>query len=151
MSELPKDVTVNDLALCILAEGANGEQRRDVATFPLGTVSVFVEYMNTGGFQQDDVTFRVTLPDGLALVPGTSVMFNSVVPEGALVSDNLPGAGINIGSYASGGNAFVFFEVQTGEAELFPCGESREVVTFRVTVAGWAKSADSVVSIIRRC
>jgi hypothetical protein len=143
--------TENDFAVCMLVRGADGEQKRDTATYPFGLATINAEYRNTGAFQQDEVTFRASVPHGFSLVPRTSVYFNSLRPEGIRASDNVSSVGVNLGSYAPGANVSLLFDVQAAEPATFHCGENRGIVTFRVTVAGRAKATESTLAVIRTC
>lgn len=151
LSKLTRSASANDFAVCQLVKGANGEQKRDTATYPFGLVTIYAVYRNTGAFQQNDVTFRASLPHGFSLVPGTSVFFNTLRPEGIRASDSVSGVGVNLGSYASGGGVSLLFDVQAAEPATFHCGENRGVVTFSVTIAGSAKATDSVLAVLRTC
>ena len=137
--------------VCMLVKGADGEQKRDTATYPFGLMRVLVEYRNTGASQQNNVVFRVTLPSGFSLVPGTTVSINSNTPEGLRVSDHVSKEGVNLGSYASGAAAYLIFHVQAGDPKKFDCGEDRGVLIFRIDTDNGTKAANSMLSVVRKC
>ena len=151
LTRLPTSATANDFALCMLARGANGEMKKDSVNYPFGLTQVYVTYRNTGTIQQDDVIFRVKLPSGFSLVPGTTVAFNSLTPEGFRASDNVLDVGLNLGSYAPGASLSLYFEVQAAEPKAFYCGDNVGAATFTVTIASSVKATGSVMTVLRSC
>lgn len=151
VTQLPTSATASDFTLCMLARGANGEMKKDSVTYPFGLMQVYVTYRNTGIVQQDDVTFRVKLPSGFGLVPGTTVAFNSLTPEGFRASDNILDVGLNLGSYAPGGNVSLYFEAKAAEPKAFFCGDNVGAATFTVASARSVKATGSVMTVLRSC
>jgi len=85
-------------------------------------VSALAEWDNTTRKRQDDLQLQVTLPDGMVLVPGTSVYTNGSHRKGVKMSDNLVGPGVNLGSYDSGTNVYIQFQVQFRAPASMKCG-----------------------------
>lgn len=77
-----------------------------------------LSYKNTGTTTQNNVMMKDILPAGLTYVRNSTDVANSLTPNGERVNDGINGGGINIGSYAGGANAFLYFNA-TVEAE--PC------------------------------
>ena len=76
-------------------------------------------YVNTGEEQQTAV-FRDVLPENLAYVPGSTVAYNSLYPDGINLEDGplLSDAGVNLGKYNAGANAYVRFSAQVVDVSL---------------------------------
>lgn len=87
------------------------------------TVEYRIHYKNTGTALQKDVLIRETLPKGQTLVPGTTQVYNQG-NDGVIVSDNITSeTGINIGNYAAGGGAWIYFEA-TVNKDVCECGDA---------------------------
>lgn len=85
--------------------------------------SGFLEWTNLSDEQQDDVAVKMLLPDGVTIVPNTSVLVTSKTPTGALISDDLvTSTGINVGSYGPGGNFIVQFTLHFSAPATTTCG-----------------------------
>ncbi|MBC7869138.1 DUF11 domain-containing protein [Candidatus Saccharibacteria bacterium] len=86
------------------------------AAKPGETVDYLIQYKNVGEAQQDDVTFRDTLPAGVTYINGSTTFGNSKTPAGTKASDNITnGTGINVGSYAPGANAWSIFSAKVSD------------------------------------
>lgn len=70
-----------------------------------------VRYKNTGTTQQNDVVLRVTLPENLHLIKGSTVWSNDRARDVSATTDEIAGQGLNLGSYVPGEDVFVTFEV----------------------------------------
>lgn len=78
-----------------------------------------IGYKNTSDKQQDGVTIKDILPSNLKYVDGTTVLKNSVHPNGATAAhDYLVKEGTKIGSYGPGANAYVYFTAEVVDEEL---------------------------------
>lgn len=112
-----------------------------------------VTYKNGSSEPHDSVTFSVDLHDGMRLVAGSTRWMNASHPEGvAARSDDIQNAGINVGSYAPGANAWVTFRVTIpGESEV-PCGVSEyRLVGFAGPWGSQTHANSSVLSAYRAC
>ena len=111
-----------------------------------------IVYKNTGTVQQDNVVIKDTLPKGLSYVAGTTSLANSKT-NGAYekVSDNLTTAsGINIGSYAPGGNAYVKFTAKVNGADL-KCGINKLTNKGSVETANGGRTDTAEVVAEKKC
>lgn len=69
-----------------------------------------VHFVQTDDLLRENFSLRCILPSGLQLVPGTTTIFNNAHPEGVTLSDRLcEDSGINLGDYAPGGGAWLYF------------------------------------------
>lgn len=71
-----------------------------------------IEYNNTSEYVQENVVIKDILPPNLKYVDGSAKLKNSNHPNGVSLEDSLTFNGINIGSYASGANAYVMFKAE---------------------------------------
>ena len=99
------------------------------------TVEYRIHYKNTGTAIQKDVLIRETLPSGQTLVPGTTQVYNQG-NDGVIVSDNITSeSGINIGNYAAGGGAWIYFEA-TVNSDVCECGDADVIQRAKVEANG---------------
>lgn len=90
---------------------------------PGDTIQYEIAYQNTGNTTQQSVEFRDQLPKGITYVPGTTMLKNSVYPNGTKVnSDALVTNGIIADSYAPGGAGYIMFNAKVADASQFACG-----------------------------
>lgn len=112
-----------------------------------------LSYTNTGSALQKDVTVRVTLANGLALVPDSTLLASGSNPNGILVPSNaIAQNGFVIGSYQPRANAFVAFEARTPFAPELKCGPNTLRTSVFVQPAGehyFYNTAD--ISLTRHC
>ncbi len=114
---------------------------------PGEVVDFILAYRNTGSAQQNDVTFRDTLPAGLTYVPGSTKWNNNATDNNNLVT----GVGINVGSYATGANAWTTFSATVGSKEALGCGEHSFVNWGKVTTGGYSVRDDATVNVNVEC
>ena len=63
-----------------------------------------------------NLVLRDLLPDGLSYVEGSTMIFNTAHPKGVTLSDNIiTDMCVNIGDYAPGANAWIYFDTVTPE------------------------------------
>lgn len=120
---------------------------------PGEVVDFLIQYKNVGETQHDDVTVRDTLPAGMTYVKDSTTFGNSVTPNGAKASDNIAnGVGINIGSYASGANAWVIFSAKvSNNDQLKNCGTNNLVNKAKVTTGGGSIEDTANVNVTKTC
>ncbi len=122
------------------------------AATPGETVDYLLEYNNTGPAQQDNVTFRDTLPADQSYINGSAVYGNARTPSGTKASDNVTGVGVNVGSYAAGANAWFIFSAKVSDnTELDKCGPNTMTNSASVTTAYGSKSDTAVVTVNKAC
>jgi uncharacterized repeat protein (TIGR01451 family)/LPXTG-motif cell wall-anchored protein len=122
------------------------------AAQPSETVDYLLQYKNTSATQQDDVTFRDTLPTGMTYVNGSTTFGNAKTPAGVKASDNIAnGTGINVGSYAAGANAWAIFSAKAPTVDQLICGPTTLVNTGKVNVAGTSESDTANITLNKTC
>lgn len=123
------------------------------AAQPGEIVDYLINYVNTSSSQQDSVTFRDTLPTGITYVNGSTIYGNAISPSGNKASDNIAnGTGINVGSYASGANAWVIFSAQVASNDQLPvCGVETLTNTAKVTTGGSSIADVAIVTVTKQC
>lgn len=118
---------------------------------PGEVVDFLLAYKNTGEVQQDDVTFRDTLPAGLSYVPGSTTWSNAS-KQNVKASDNITTAGINVGSYAPGANAFTVFSAKVADNDNLPvCGPNKLTNKGKVNTGGYSREDDATVTVPKEC
>ncbi len=123
------------------------------AAKPGETVDYLIQYKNVGDVQQDNVTFRDTLPVGMTYVAGSTIYGNSKTPAGVKASDNIAnGTGINVGSYAPGANAWAIFSAKLAANDQLPtCGANTLVNKAKVTTGGGSIEDTANVTVPKEC
>lgn len=113
-----------------------------------------IAYKNTGTVRQDNVVIRDKLPAGLAYVQNSTQIANSET-KGAweAVTDNtITERGINIGSYAPKGNAYVKFTARVADNDkLAKCGENILVNTATAETSNGSKSDTATITVTKKC
>ena len=74
------------------------------------TVRWRVHVVNDSAQTVENLCVRDIFPTGMTLVPGSVTVANSAHPDGVSVSDSITeDGGMNLGAYASGGGAWIYF------------------------------------------
>lgn len=118
---------------------------------PGETVDYLVEYKNTGSVQQDNVVLKDQLPAGMTYVAGSSVLGNALHPSGIKTNDGITAGGINIGSYAPGGNAWVIFSATVPAESKLECGTTKLHNVATAQTANGSKSDSADVTTSKEC
>lgn len=85
----------------------------------IGDVVEFqIQYRNVGENFQQNVMIKDILPSGLEYIPGTTKIYNNLHDGDVIDPDTIVTAGINIGSYAPGTNAYVRFRAKVVDTDL---------------------------------
>lgn len=122
------------------------------AAQPGETVDYLIQYKNVGQAQQDNVMVKDTLPTGMSYVNGTTVLGNAQHPAGLPTSDNLTKDGINIGSYATNGTAWVIFSAKLADNDNLPvCGPNTLRNSARIETDFGFKEATADVTVNKTC
>ena len=83
------------------------------------TVRWRIHVKNESGETVENLCVRDILPTGMTYVPGSTTLANSTNPDGMAVSDRIiEDAGINLGGYAPGGDAWIYFNATVNRAAL---------------------------------
>lgn len=119
---------------------------------PGETVDYLINYRNTGTTQQDNVTMSDKLPAGMSYVNGSTVLGNSKAPAGAKEIDGVTTTGVNIGSYAPNGNAWMIFSAKVADNDRLPaCGANTLRNTAQVSTPNGAKNDTADVIVNKTC
>jgi len=88
------------------------------------TMRYIVGYQNTSNATQTQVVIRNVLPTNMALVAGSTTLYNNTNPGGVKLGSNaISAGGVVIGNYGPGANAYVTFEA-TFAADKLTCGNN---------------------------
>ncbi len=127
-----------------VANGGKNNWSENVKADPGATVDYKITYKNTGTTDQNDVTIKDVLPNGQTYVPGSTRLTNATNPNGLKVSDNVVGAGINIGNYGPGATATVTFSAKLAGTDKLACSPMRNTVS--VITGNGTKTDDATVT-----
>lgn len=121
------------------------------AAQPGETVDFLVNYKNTGTVRQDNVVLKDKLPAGMTYVAGSTIYGNALHPSGTKASDNITGAGINVGSYNGGGNAWAIFSAKVASQSDLQCGTTTLSDTASVETDNGTKTDTASVTVQKTC
>lgn len=96
-----------------------------------------------------NLTLRNILPTGLSYINGSTQIYNAKHPQGVTLSDNIiTDMGVNIGDYAPGANAWIYFDVATPKMT-----SSRNIIYRNVIQAcgGYGEKEQSVDVLVDAC
>ena len=108
-----------------------------------------IKYVNLLADQVNNVMIRDILPTNVEYVQNSTYLFNSQYQSGTLLKDNtVTTSGLNIGSYAAKGNAYVRF---TGKVvdKTMACGNNQLVNWASATVNGGVYKDDASVFVTK--
>ena len=78
-----------------------------------------VHVLNAGNQPVENLCVRDIIPTGMTLVPGSVTVANSAHPDGVAVSDGIAeNTGMNLGTYAPGGGAWIYFNTVIDRAAV---------------------------------
>ncbi|MEV4788259.1 hypothetical protein AB0K53_22900 [Streptomyces tuirus] len=101
---------------------------------PPEIVTYKVKYQNNTESQRDNVVVSVAIPPGAEYVMGSTYAATSKTNDRwTVTSDGITGRGLNMGSYAPGGAAYLKFQVRPRGKTIFTCASNGE--TGSVTVS----------------
>ena len=108
-----------------------------------------IAYTNLLSSQVDNVAIRDVLPTNVEYVADSTYLFNSNYESGVRLSNNsIISNGINIGSYATNGNAYVRFTGKVVDNTL-ACGKNQLVNWASATVNGEVYKDDASVMVVK--
>lgn len=108
-----------------------------------------IAYTNLLSAQVDNVMIRDVLPTNVEYVNDSTYLYNSNYQSGVRLKDNtLTTSGINIGSYATNGNAYVRFTGKVTDKTL-ACGKNQLVNWASATVNGEVFKDDASVMTVK--
>ncbi|GGY06744.1 hypothetical protein [Streptomyces anandii] len=101
---------------------------------PPELVTYKVRYRNNTGRQQDNVLISAEIPQGSEYVMGSTYIANSATDsQWKLTNDGITARGLNIGSYAPGGAAYLKFRVRPKGKTTFTCSSNGEAGSVSVS------------------
>ena len=120
-----------------------GKEWSEVVTAKAGDkVRYRIQFKNTGNTQLKNVVIRDVLPAGLTYVKGSTVLYNKANTNGQKLDDGIVSdKGVNIGNYAVGAEATVYFYATVNSSLKDNC----EDVTLRNVVEGKYDNNDKTI------
>ncbi|MBP5634037.1 DUF11 domain-containing protein [Candidatus Saccharibacteria bacterium] len=88
------------------------------------TVRYRIHVKNIGNAVVNNLVVRDILPAGLTYVKGSTQLVNNAHKDGITLSDNIVANGINLGSYAAGADAYIYFNATVDQAVAEKCEKS---------------------------
>lgn len=136
-----------------VSKDGQNQYAKQVSVLPGDQVQFKIQYKNTGTMQQDNVIVKDTLPAGLSYVAGTSYISNSTTnSQWKATNDGITTTGLNIGSYAPGGNAYLKFTAKVANNdELQNCGVNTITNTAEANTPNGSKSDTAGVQVTKTC
>lgn len=111
-----------------------------------------IHYRNTGTTRQANVVLREELPAMFHYVSGSSnYATGSTGGKWQKTADGVTGGGINLGSFAPGGDAYLKFTAVLPGAEDLDCGLTSTTSTASARTLNGTKSAQSVILVEKKC
>lgn len=92
------------------------------------TLKYLISYTNGGNTTENQVVISDSLPAGMTLVPNSTYLADSTNPSGVLINDahgTVTTAGLNIGNFTPGANAFVTLEATLPSSDQLACGANQ--------------------------
>lgn len=121
------------------------------AAQPGETVDYLLQYKNTGTVTQKDVVIKDVLPANMTYVSGSAVLGNPAHPAGVTASDNVTSAGLNVGTYNPGQNAWVIFSAKAPTNSQLSCDTNSLVNKEVVETDNGSKSDTATVTVNKTC
>lgn len=133
----------------VVSLAGKGDYKESVKVNPGDKVDFRIKYKNVGTTQQDNVIIKDNLPKGMKYVPGTTYVSNKKTNDqwSKVDSDELVKGGINVGSYAPGGAAYVKFTAIAEGA----CGVDTLVNSASANTQNGSKSDTANVVVSKVC
>lgn len=106
-----------------------------------------IEYQNLSDQKATNVMIRDILPNNMAYVAGSTVLYNSNYQTGVkVVDDTVTTTGINIGNYNPNGNAYIRFTAKVVSKSL-KCGDNQLINWASATVNSTVFKDDASVMV----
>lgn len=137
-----------------VSKAGENKYAESVTALPGGEVEYKIKYKNTGTMQQDNVVIKDKLPAGVSYVNGSTQVSNSKTNnQWTTIADNdVVARGINIGSYAPGGAAYLKFKAKVASNDkLEKCGVNTLVNTATAETQNGSKSDTANVVVSKTC
>lgn len=115
------------------------------------TVDYQIQYKNTGTTHQSNVSIKDQLPKGLDYIKDSTYLVNATNPTPKKVNDDIiTGAGLNIGGYTAGSNAYVKFSAKVNTKDLV-CGTNKVKNIASAHTSNGSKEDDAYVIVPKEC
>ena len=103
-----------------------GKEWSEIVTAKAGDkVRYRIQFKNTGNTTLKNVVIRDVLPAGLTYVKGSTVLYNKANTNGKTLDDGIVSAkGVNIGDYAKGTEATIYFYATVNSSLKDNCNDS---------------------------
>lgn len=137
-----------------VSKSGENKYAEEVTALPASEVEYKIQYKNTGTTQQNDVVIKDKLPAGVSYIPGSTQIAKSSTNGqwSPLADDSVVAGGINIGSYAPNGNAYVKFKAKVTDSDkLEKCGVNTFVNTATADTNNGSKSDTANVIVKKDC
>jgi hypothetical protein len=114
--------------------------RNRIIALPGEEVTAEIICRNTTGAQLD-MAVRISLPDSLEYVPETAMIYNSLNPDGAPISEDIISDWVNLGTHSiytaetGHGESVIVFKTRVAESSKLPPG--RGAINMAAHVAGY--------------
>ena len=134
-------------------DGQKGNWQKAISAKAGDKIDYMITYKNTGQATQNNVVVKDSLPANVSYNKGSSDLTNASNPNSLKISDNVTTPnGVNISSYSTGANAFVYFESTIGaEKDLPQCGNNILRNTGTVTTDYGTKQDTADVTVNKEC
>ncbi|MFJ8010728.1 hypothetical protein [Streptomyces fagopyri] len=132
---------------------ADGTGQPDTIRLEVGArVTYKIHYSNTGTTQQNNVVLKGELPAKFRYVAKSTYLAASLTGgTWKKTSEGVTSGGLNVGSYAPGGGAYLKFTVALPEATDLDCGLTSTTSTASALTQNGGKSAESVLLVEKKC
>ncbi|HSW78261.1 MAG TPA: LPXTG cell wall anchor domain-containing protein [Candidatus Chromulinivoraceae bacterium] len=136
-----------------VSKAGTNQYAAQVSAQPGDEVEYKIQYKDTGTTQQNNVLIKDQLPAGVTYENGTTQIATSATNgQWTATNDGVTNGGINIGSYAPGGNAYLKFKAKiASNDQLAQCGLNTLVNTATADTANGSKSATATVTVTKTC
>lgn len=109
-----------------------------------------IHYKNTTNETVDNVMVKDVLPNNMELVKGTTMLYNATNPKGIARDDTITTTGVNIGGYATKGDAYVRFRAKVVDNSMV-CGTNQLVNWGQVGVGSTTLQDSASVMVKKTC
>lgn len=115
------------------------------------TVEYQIHYKNLNNSSVSGVVIRDSLPNNMVYVPGSTRLYTTKFPNGAINHENtLTTTGVNIGDFVPGGDAYIRFRATVIDKDL-ACGNNRLINWGKASANGFAVQNSSDVYVTKAC
>jgi len=134
----------------VRVNGASDTTFKDSVTANAGAkVDYQIYFKNTGGTQLKNVVIKDQLPKGVTYVSDSTYLHTSNGTN--QISDGITTAGINIGGYLPGGDAYIKFTAQLPNSDALTCGTNTFKNVAQAITAIGSKDSSAVVTVNKDC